>query len=171
VGKVILPHDEYVASLARKRMGVAALIRDTYDRALLVNPVYQDSWLVPGGAVDAGESPHAACRRKVAEETGLDRPPGRILAVDWTPQDADWPEAVHFVYDGGTLSAADIGRIIVPDDELQGFRFATQDEIASLVDPPLARRIKSAFQALRSGSVISLEDGKPCGVPKRCISG
>jgi ADP-ribose pyrophosphatase YjhB (NUDIX family) len=161
VGKALLPHDEYVASLPRKRMAVAALIRDADDRALLVSPTYENSWLVPGGVVDAGESPHAACRREVAEETGLILPPGRILAVDWTPQDPDWPEGVFFVYDGGTLSEADIASIAVRDGELDGFRFVAADEIASLVNPPLARRIESAFQALRSGSVLSLENGKP----------
>jgi ADP-ribose pyrophosphatase YjhB (NUDIX family) len=161
VGKALLPHDEYVASLPRKRMAVAALIRDSGDRALLVSPNYEDSWLVPGGVVDAGESPHAACRREVAEETGLRLPPGRILAVDWTPQDPDWPEGVFFVYDGGTLSAADIASIVVQDSELDGFRFAAADEIASLVSLPLARRIESAYLALSSGSVLSLENGKP----------
>jgi 8-oxo-dGTP pyrophosphatase MutT (NUDIX family) len=164
VGKALIPHDEYVASLPRKRMAVAALIRDASDRALLVSPTYEDSWLVPGGVVDAGESPHAACRREVAEETGLSLPQGRILAVDWTPQDPDWPEGVFFVYDGGTLSAADIASIVVPGDELHGFRFAASDEIASLVNPPLARRIESAFLALRSGSTLSLEHGKPVGL-------
>jgi 8-oxo-dGTP diphosphatase len=163
VGKALLPHDEYVASLPRKRMAVAALIRDASDRALLVSPVYEGSWLVPGGVVDAGESPHAACRREVKEETGLRLPQERILAVDWTPQDQDWPEGVFFVYDGGTLSEADIASIVVQDGELDGFRFAACDEIGSLVDPPLARRIESAFLALRSGSVLSLEHGKPIG--------
>jgi 8-oxo-dGTP diphosphatase len=161
VGKTLLPHDDYVASLPRKRMAVAALIRDARGRALLVSPTYEDSWLVPGGVVDAGESPHAACRREVTEEIGLSLPPGRILAVDWTPQDPNWPEGVFFVYDGGTLSEADIASITVQDDELHGFRFAAQDEIASLLNPPLARRIESAFVALRSESVLSLEEGKP----------
>jgi 8-oxo-dGTP diphosphatase len=163
VGKALLPHDEYVASLPRKRMAVAALIRDASDRALLVSPVYEGSWLVPGGVVDAGESPHAACRREVKEETGLRLPQGRILAVDWTPQDQDWPEGVFFVYDGGTLGEAGIASVVVPDGELDGFRFAARDEIGSLVDAPLARRIESAFLALRSGSVLSLEHGKPIG--------
>jgi ADP-ribose pyrophosphatase YjhB (NUDIX family) len=161
VGKALLPHHEYVASLPRKRMAVAALIRDTSDQALLVSPVYEGSWLVPGGVVDADESPHAACRREVTEETGLSLPLGRILAVDWTPKDLHWPEGVFIVYDGGTLSAAGVASIAVPGDELDGFQFAAPGEIASLVNPPLARRIESAFLALRSGSVLSLEDGKP----------
>ncbi|HEY6791280.1 MAG TPA: NUDIX domain-containing protein [Trebonia sp.] len=38
--------------------------------------------------MEAEESPHAACRREVAEELGLDRPPGRVLAVDSGAADA-----------------------------------------------------------------------------------
>jgi 8-oxo-dGTP pyrophosphatase MutT (NUDIX family) len=71
----VLPPDQYVASLARKRMAVTAFFRDDQGRVLLVNPVYKEAWDLPGGAVEAEESPYAACRREVAEELGLDRPP------------------------------------------------------------------------------------------------
>ena len=69
--------------LARKRMAATAFFRDDQGRVLLVNPVYKAPWDLPGGAVKAAESPHAACRREVAEELGLDRPPAPVLAVDW----------------------------------------------------------------------------------------
>ena len=75
-GSGVLPADQYVASLARKRMAAGALFRDGAGRPLLVDPVYKDTWDLPGGAVEAEESPHAACRREVAEELGLDRPAG-----------------------------------------------------------------------------------------------
>jgi 8-oxo-dGTP diphosphatase len=74
--------DDYVRSLPRKRMAAGALFVDSVSRILLVDPVYRDTWDLPGGAVEAEESPYAACRREVAEELGLDRPPGRVLAVD-----------------------------------------------------------------------------------------
>jgi len=45
--------------------------------ALIVNPVYKPVRDLPGGAVEANESPHAACRREVAEELG--RPPNLQL--------------------------------------------------------------------------------------------
>src|SRR5882724_3664785 len=80
-----LPPDEYVASLARKRMAAGALFLDEDGRVLLVDPIYRETWDLPGGAVEAEESPQAACRREVAEELGLDRQPGRVLAVDWVP--------------------------------------------------------------------------------------
>src|ERR1700685_2203694 len=83
--RTVLPPDQYVASLARKRMAATAFFRDEEGRVLVVNPVYKPTWDLPGGAAEADESPHAACRREVAEELGLDRPPGRVLAVDWVP--------------------------------------------------------------------------------------
>ena len=71
--------DQYIASLARKRMAAGALFRDKDGRVLLVDPTYKPTWDLPGGAVEKEESPYAACRREVAEELGLDRPPGRVL--------------------------------------------------------------------------------------------
>ena len=112
-GSGVLPADQYVASLARKRMAAGALFRDGAGRPLLVDPVYKDTWDLPGGAVEAEESPHAACRREVAEELGLDRPPGRVLAVDWVPSRPERPEGVIVVYDGGVLSAADIDAVVL----------------------------------------------------------
>src|SRR5258708_39344189 len=84
-GAGVMPPHVYVASLARKRMAAGSLCRDRAGRVLLVDPVYRDTWDLPGGAVEAEESPQAACRREVAEELGLDRPVGRVLALDWVP--------------------------------------------------------------------------------------
>jgi ADP-ribose pyrophosphatase YjhB (NUDIX family) len=78
-GRSVLPPDQYVASLARKRMAASALFRDGTGRVLLVDPTYKETWDLPGGAVEAEESPHAACRREVSEELGLNRP----RAVCW----------------------------------------------------------------------------------------
>ena len=68
----MLPPDQYVASLARKRMVATAFFRDDQGRVMLVNPVYKETWDLPGGSVEADESPSAGCRREVAEELGLD---------------------------------------------------------------------------------------------------
>ncbi|MHB8451546.1 MAG: NUDIX hydrolase [Mycobacteriales bacterium] len=61
-----------------------AVIRDPEDRLLLVRrgrPPAQDRWSLPGGRVEPGESPEMACRREVAEETGLDVVVGQLLGV------------------------------------------------------------------------------------------
>jgi 8-oxo-dGTP diphosphatase len=151
----VLPLDQYVASLARKRMAATAFFRDDEGRVLLVNPVYKQTWDLPGGAVEAEESPHAACRREVAEELGLDRPPRRVLAVDWVPSR---PEGLIVVYDGGVLSEAEIEEIVLADGELA---FVARDDVAGLVTPLLARRVASCLDAVMAGAVAALENGAP----------
>jgi len=160
-GAGMLPADEYVASLARKRMAAGALFRDRAGGVLLVDPVYRDTWDLPGGAVEAEESPHAACRREVAEELGLDRPAGRVLAVDWVPSRPERPEGLIVVYDGGVLSPADIGAITVQDGELAGFAFVCPAAVGQRVTPLVGRRIAACLEALASGTVASLEGGSP----------
>ena len=115
-----------MASLARKRMAATAFFRDDQGRVLLVNPVYKETCELPGGAVEAEESPHAACRREVAEELGLDRPPGPVLAVDWVPSRPELPEGLIIVYDGGVLSETEIKKIVLADGELSGFAFVSE---------------------------------------------
>jgi 8-oxo-dGTP diphosphatase len=44
------------------------LFRDAAGRVLLVKPTYKNGWEIPGGYVDAGESPRAAAAREVKEE-------------------------------------------------------------------------------------------------------
>lgn len=157
----MVPHEEYVASLARKRMGAAALFRDEAGQLLLVDPVYRDTWGLPGGAVEAEESPQAACRREVAEELGLDRPTGRILAVDWVPSRPELPEGLIVIYDGGTLTSSEISTIQVPADELASFAFVPAGQVAQRVTLLLARQISASLAALANGAVASLENGSP----------
>ena len=166
-GSEALPPDQYVASLARKRMAATAFFRDEEGRVLVVNPVYKSAWDLPGGAAEADESPHAACRREVVEELGLDRPPGRVLAVDWVPartigpDQTPLPDGVIIVYDGGILSPAEVKDIVLSDGELAGFEFVTTVEAAGRVTPLVARRIAACLQACEAGTVAALENGSP----------
>jgi 8-oxo-dGTP diphosphatase len=162
-----LPPDQYVAMLAWKRMAATAFFRDEEGRVLVVNPVYKPTWDLPGGAVEADESPHAACRREVAEELGLDRLPGRVLAVDWVPartigpNQTPLPDGVIIVYDGGVLSPAEVKDIVLPGEELAGFEFVTTAEAAERVTPLVARRITACLKACEAGTVAALENGIP----------
>src|SRR5437763_1716425 len=88
---------------------------------LLVEPTYKDYWELPGGAVDADESPYAAAVREIGEELGLSISLGRLLVVDWVPPGPQRTEGLMFVYDGGTLSAEQVAAISVPADEVRGW--------------------------------------------------
>jgi 8-oxo-dGTP diphosphatase len=97
--------EAYDRSLARKRMGAGVLFLDAGGRVLLVDPVYKDPWEIPGGVVDADESPGQAAVREVREELGLALPLGRLMVVDWVPpgpprSDALASEGLMMVFDG-----------------------------------------------------------------------
>ena len=142
-------------------MAAGALYRDRAGQVLLVDPVYRDTWDVPGGVVEAEESPHAACRREVAEEIGLVRPVGRVLAVDWMPSRPSYPEGLVVIYDGGVLSASEISAISVPEEELDGFAFVPPGRVADRAEPVVERRIQACLDALRTGEVAALDNGRP----------
>ncbi len=146
--------------LPRKRMGAGALLRDADGRVLLVDPTYKPQWELPGGAVEAGESPFTACRRELMEELGLDLAVGRALVIDWVPPAAGRTEGLMLVYDGGVLSEADIAAIALPPEELAAYAFVGEAELGEYLTPLLARRVAASLDAARTGTVLSLEDGR-----------
>ncbi len=151
---------EFYASLPRKRMAAAALLLSERGEVLIVKPTYRDDWLVPGGTVEADESPHAACQREMAEEIGLNRPLGRLLCLEYRPVDGPITEAMHFLFDGGTVADAEAQGISLPPGELAAWRFAPLDEALALLNPRLARRLVFALRARASGETLYLEDGR-----------
>lgn len=147
---------EFVAGIAarlpRKRVAAAALIRDEAGRALLVEPVYKPVWDLPGGVVEADESPLDACRREVAEELGVTVEPRRLLVVDWVPQQGVWHDALVFVFDGGTLAADGVAALPLPPDELAGAHLVAPDAARERLRPSTYRRLRAALDVQASGA-------------------
>lgn len=150
---------DFTAALPRKRMAAAALLTDGRGRVLLVEPAYKDDWEVPGGAVEADESPRAAVVREVEEELGLRLRVGRLLVVDWVPPREGRTEGLMTVFDGGVLRPARAGRIRLPADELRGWAWCTEPEAAERLSPLLARRVTAALRARDEGVTFYLENG------------
>jgi len=144
-------------ALPRKRMGAGALVRDADGRVLLVEPTYKQTWEIPGGAVEADESPRSACVREVEEELGLRREVGRLLCLEWQGSEPDRTESLMLVYDGGVI--LDPTAIRLPNDELASFRFVAVDELAGLLEERVVRRVRAALEALADGSTAELENG------------
>jgi 8-oxo-dGTP pyrophosphatase MutT (NUDIX family) len=48
----------------------------------MVEPAYKGDWEIPGGTVEADESPHSAACREIKEELGLSRPVGGLVVMD-----------------------------------------------------------------------------------------
>jgi DNA-binding transcriptional MerR regulator/ADP-ribose pyrophosphatase YjhB (NUDIX family) len=149
----------YLASLPRKRVAAGAVFSDEHGRTLLVAPVYRSYWQLPGGVVDADESPLAAASRAVHRELGLDMQLGRLLAVDWVAPAPGGIEGLLFVYDGGTLSDEQSGDVVLPPAELQDWAWCTDDDLAERLPAHMLRRTQAALRARADGSTGYLENG------------
>jgi 8-oxo-dGTP pyrophosphatase MutT (NUDIX family) len=153
------PPPDFTATLATKRMASGVLFQDATGRVLLVEPTYKDPWEIPGGSVDADESPYDAAVREVQEELGLFVEPGRLLVVDWVPSQPGRTEGVMFVYDGGVLDETRTAVIRLPADELRSWAWCTLDETRRRASDLLARRVAAAAQARITGATSYLELG------------
>src|SRR5690242_4646399 len=105
-----MSHD-FTATLPRKRMASGVLLSDGEGRVLLVEPTYKPSWEIPGGTVEAGESPYAAAVRELKEELDLPVRPGRLLVTDWVPPRPERTEGLMLIFDGGLLTGEETARI------------------------------------------------------------
>lgn len=72
----ISPHLSELRALVGSRLlvipSVAVVARDSDDRLLLVRDSAEEKWGLPAGAIELGETPLAAARRELLEETGHD---------------------------------------------------------------------------------------------------
>ncbi|MDN0201315.1 NUDIX hydrolase [Streptomyces sp. S.PNR 29] len=151
----------YIAGLPRVLAGAAALFRDDEGRVLLVEPNYREGWALPGGTIesDDGETPRQGARRETAEEIGLDRPLGRLLAVDWV-HGTGRPPLVAYLYDGGVLSGEEFKAIRLQEEELLSWRLVPREELAEYLPGALGRRVLAALDVLAEGAgTAELENG------------
>jgi len=67
----------------RRIEGAHVLVTDELGRILAVRTTYLGpGWMLPGGRVERGETPHAAAARETKEETGLVVRIERLVLVD-----------------------------------------------------------------------------------------
>jgi 8-oxo-dGTP pyrophosphatase MutT (NUDIX family) len=97
--------------------------------------------------------------REVREELGITPPMGRLLAVDWAPNEAEG-DKVLYLFDGGRLSREQLASIELQADELKSFEFFALDQIAEHTIPRLARRILAAAEARADAVLVYLEHGQ-----------
>lgn len=147
-----------IRTFATPRVAAGALFLDASGRVLLVHPIYKNTWDIPGGYVERGESPAAACHREVVEELGLDREPRRMIAVDWAPNDSDGDKLL-FLFNCGDLADDEEQHIKLATDELDQWGWVGLDQLDDYVIPRLARRIRSAA-TLNATSDAYLEHGR-----------
>jgi 8-oxo-dGTP diphosphatase len=150
----------FYESLPKKRMGSGCLFFDAEGKVLLVKPTYKESWEIVGGVVEDNESPKAACEREIEEEIGLRISVGALLVVDYNayPADSSKTESLMFVFDGGMLSAENLARIRVQENEISHCEFFSVEALPDTLQINLAARIRMAVQQKASSGTIYLEN-------------
>ena len=147
--------EQWYAQLATHYAAVGALITDPRGRVLLVKPNYRDYWTLPGGMVDADETPEDACARELSEELGLGLQIGPLLVIDWAPAYGRRPRPItYFLFDAGTLT--DPGQIRLQDNELEHWALVPPRQAAARLASHTAARLPVAVAARDSGTTIYL---------------
>ena len=114
--------------------GVRVIIIDEKNRILLVKQHHEerDIWIVPGGAIEEGETSADAGKREVFEETGLHV---EIVDMIWHVEEVSKERGQRFVdfMLGKIVSGkAELGKDPEFDDEhqvLREIRYFTKDEL------------------------------------------
>ena len=118
---------------------------------------YRPDWHLPGGTIEADESPVVGCRRELREELGLLIEPGRLLGVEWVKDVDDEHGGLQLLYDGGVLDDDAIARIVLPPDELDDAGFFDPGTAQELLNDRNRRRIAYGLTALGDGNVVELD--------------
>ena len=139
---------------ASKDIVVAALITDSADRVLIVQPHHKEGWIFPGGYVEKGESPSAACAREVAAELGLTtNSPTRLLSIDYCDSSEEY---VMFIFDCGIMSEEDKAKITLSPN-LKEFTFAPNEESEKMLRRRSSRRLMPTLEARKMTGIAYLE--------------
>lgn len=115
----------WLESLPRKLIAVKLIVCDKDDKCLLVKPNYQDYWDIPGGGVDANESPINAAIRELTEETGLvvsEHDLGLIDVIYYKEHD-------HLTMIYELTTEVDVDKIVIEESELDEFKMVALNEV------------------------------------------
>lgn len=152
-----LSDEEYIRTLPRKPIGAGVIFLNTKGELLIVKPDYRDNWLIPGGSVEADESPLQGAIRETKEEIGIDLASPDLIGVFYKSSKDTRPESLQFMFSGGILSDVDIESIKLQEDEILAYKFLPVEEALTLVSQSLRASIPASLEALNKGTVSYTE--------------
>lgn len=133
------------------------MIFDPAGRLLILKPVYKSGWTIPGGVMEIGETPWAACQREVREECGLAVRRGRLACVDFRPPRRGKPGGLRFLFDCGALPHESFAAMVLQPEEISKYRIEPMPAALDLLRKPIRRRVTAA---IGSSGLCYLENGR-----------
>lgn len=152
---------DYQQTLPKKRISAGCLFLDENKNLLVVNPTYKNTWEIPGGVVEANESPRKAAKREILEEVGLNCDLVCLLGVDYSGETDKRTESLQFIFLGPTLTPEMIARIRLPQDELSEYRLLPAEEGLKLLNKKLRRRVRHCLEMIDRQETLYLEEQQP----------
>ena len=123
----------------------AAFITNGRGELLIVKPTYRGGWLLPGGVIEANETPKEACQRECREELGINVTVGELLCFEYRRATKEKAETTRFIFDCGTVLHENFK---LPAEELSAYRFVSAVAALDLVDTPTVKRLKRIFSGV-----------------------
>ena len=131
---------------------------------LILQPVYASDWLLPGGSIEAEESPMDGTIREVRENLNITVTPTHVLAVDYVSNKDIKGEYLSFLFGAIDLSEHQAQNLSLSRKDYREYKFVDIETACSLLVAPVARRVQSALKAATENyTTVYLEDGR---IPK-----
>ena len=143
-------------ALPQKRVGAGILLRNRAGEVLLAETTYKEFWEIPGGLVEAGESPREAATRECIEELGSELALGIPACIHYAEGARTPGDGIMFVFDAG-ITDRDAGDFALPPDELRSVRFVAPSDFADYLHPIMVTRMLAAIEGADAGRTFYLE--------------
>lgn len=123
-----LPREEWLKTLEARPASAAVLIENSTGELLIVKACYKPHWSVPGGVIDAGETPLQAALREVAEEVGLTLRPADLTFYAIASRHSPETMLYQFIF-RAQLDDKQLGAILLGDGEIEAYEFVSRQAV------------------------------------------
>ncbi|WP_181442466.1 NUDIX domain-containing protein [Streptomyces tateyamensis] len=155
-----LPLADFLRTLPHGILFAAVHFTDRQGRPLLLESVYDpEVWQFAGGNLEFGSEPWECARREVLEETGLtlpQHPTPPLLALLFVAASGEWPFKVGVVFDGGELTEAQLGALVLDPAEHSAFAVHSLEHWRTVLAPNRLALLEAVTAARATGRAAYL---------------
>ena len=123
-----LPHEEWLKTQDTRIASAALLIENPAGELLGVKAYYKTHWSLPGGMVDAGETPLQAALRETREEVGLVVTEDEVSFFAVASRSSEKGLAHQYVF-RAALDDERLERIVLQQSEINAYQFLSRDAV------------------------------------------